>query len=88
MPPVVLLSAPVPSSAALTVPACTSKMPEDESVPFWTVPPVRVSPPFCVWVVPPRSSTPPVTVVCPPMLPSVPEPESSKVPPLTVVPPL
>ena len=33
-----------------------SKVPDDDSVPFCSVPPVRVRPPFCVCVVPLRSS--------------------------------
>lgn len=44
--PVVLVSAPVPASAALIVPACTSKVPDDDSVPSRTVPPgCRFKPP-------------------------------------------
>jgi hypothetical protein len=46
VPPVVLLAAPVPASTALTVPDCKAKPPDEDSVPFWIVPPVSVSPPF------------------------------------------
>jgi hypothetical protein len=87
VPAVVLLTPPVPASAALTVPACISKVPDDDNVPFCSVPPVSVRPPFCVWVVPPRSSVPPFIVVALPMLPSVPAPEICKVPAFTIVPP-
>ena len=78
---------PVPASAAPTVPADSAKAAEEDSVPFWIAPLVNVTPPFWVWLVPPRSSVPPDTVIAFEMAPSVPLPESCKVPALTVVPP-
>src|SRR5271169_3336210 len=51
-----LVRAPVPENAALTAPDCMLNAPDDDSVPFWIVPPASVTPPFCVCVVPPRSS--------------------------------
>jgi hypothetical protein len=90
VPAVVFCSAPVPASAALTLPAWTPKVPEDDSVPFWMVPPpCRLTPPFWVCVVPPRSriALAPFTVVAVPVLPSVPAPDICKVPAFTVVPP-
>ena len=79
---------PVPARAALTVPLDRAKVPAEDSVPFWIVPPVSVTPPFCVWLVPPRSSAPPDTAVDPAVDPSVPLPESCKVPAFTTVLPL
>jgi hypothetical protein len=90
VPAVVFCSAPVPASAALTLPDCRPKMPDDDSVPFWMVPPpCSVTPPFWVCGVPPRSriAVAPFTVVALPVLPSVPAPEICKVPALTMVPP-
>ena len=37
VPDVVLLSAPEPASAVLTVPACNANVPEDDNVPFCSV---------------------------------------------------
>ena len=51
------------------------------------LPPVNVTPPFWVCVVPPRSSVPPATVVAALVLPSVPLPAICNVPALIVVPP-
>ena len=82
-----LCNGPVPASTALTEPACTSNVPLDDNVPFEIVPPVSVKPPFCVWVVVPRSSVPPATVTAFAESPSVPLPDSASVPALTVVPP-
>jgi len=80
---------PEPPSAALALPDCMSKAPDDDSVPVWIVPPASVTPPFCVCVVPPRSSVPPVfTAVEPAAAPSVPAPDSDSMPALTAVPPL
>ena len=79
---------PLPARAALTVPADSAKPPDDENVPFCRVPPDRASPPFCVCVEPPRSSVPPVIVVAAAALPSVPLPESCRVPAFTAVPPV
>ena len=83
-----LLIAPDPVRAVEIVPAWTSKVDVEESVPFWIVPPVRVRPPFCVCVVPPRSSVPPLTVSVFVFAPSVPDPETFKVPDESVVPPV
>jgi hypothetical protein len=83
------LTPPVPASVALTVPPCSAKVPEEDSAPFWIVPPARVTPPFWVWLVPPRSSVPSaLTVVLPSASPSVPslvrasEPAYDDVPPV------
>ncbi len=46
LPAVDLASPPVPANAAFTVPDCTSKMPDENSVPFEIVPLVSVTPPF------------------------------------------
>ena len=83
-----LLIAPDPVRAVEIVPAWTPNVPEDESVPFWIVPPVSVRPPFWVCVVPPRSSVPPLTVKLLATLPSVPGLARSSMPALTVVPPV
>jgi hypothetical protein len=90
VPAVVFCSEPVPASAALTLPACTPKVPDDDNVPFWIVPPpCRVTPPFCVCVVVPRSriAVAPLTVVELAVLPSVPPPESASVPAVMLLPP-
>ena len=79
---------PLPVSTALTVPEDRAKLPDEDSVPFWIVPPDSVTPPFWVCVVPPRSSVPPATAVVPVAAPSLPAPEICRVPPLTVVPPV
>jgi hypothetical protein len=87
VPAPLLATPPPPARTALTVPADRAKVPDDDRIPFWIVPPVSVMPPFCVCVVAPRSSVPPATVVAPAALPSVPLPESCSVPAFTVVPP-
>ena len=87
VPAPLLTTPPLPASTALAAPAASAKPPDDDSVPFWIVPPDKVTPPFCVCVVPPRSSVPPATAVVPEALPSLPLPESCRVPALTVVPP-
>ncbi|ODU72243.1 MAG: hypothetical protein ABT11_01355 [Novosphingobium sp. SCN 66-18] len=79
----------MPASAARIVPPCSAKVLEEASVPFWIVPPARVTPPFCVWLVPPRLSVPlALTVVEPLVSPSAPSPASASVPPQTTVPPV
>ena len=80
-----LTTPPLPARTALAAPAASAKPPVDDSVPFWIAPPDSVTPPFWVCVVAPRSSVPPATVVVPEALPSVPLPESCRVPSLTVV---
>ena len=85
MPVPVLTMPPLPARLAFTVPWDNAKVPDEDSVPFWIVPPDRVTPPFCVWLVPPRSSVPPDTVVDPVVAPSVPLPASCKVPAFTAV---
>jgi hypothetical protein len=70
-------------SPALTLPDCMSKVPDDDRVPFWIVPPpCRLTPPFCVCVVPPRSRivVAPFTVVALLVLPKVPMPLSAGCP--------
>jgi hypothetical protein len=91
VPTVVFCSVAAPASAALTVPDCRLKALEDTSVPFWILPPpCRVTPPFCVCVVPPRSRTAvaPLTVIAPLALPRVPTPASASVPAVMLVPPV
>ena len=83
-----LLTSPAPARAALTVPACRSKVTAELSVPLLIVPPVRVRPPSCVWLVPPRFRVPPLTARVLPVSPSVPEPVTFRVPAATVVPPV
>ena len=80
-----LITSPAPASTALTVPFDRANIPDDDSVPFWIVPPVSVTPPFWVWLVPPRSSVPPDTVVELATAPSLPLPESWRVPAFTAV---
>ena len=85
VPAPLLTTPPLPAKAALAVPDATAKVPVDDRVPFWIVPPDSVTPPFCVCVVPPRSSVPPATAVAPEALPSLPAPEICRVPSLTAV---
>jgi hypothetical protein len=78
-----LTRAPVPASAALTVPDCMSNVAVDDSVPFWMVPPAcNETPPFCVCVVPPRLriAVAPFTVTECVIAPSVPALVSASVP--------
>ena len=77
----------VPARIALTVPPCASNRPDERSVPLLIVPPLITTPPFCVCVVPPRSSVPPLICVAPLDAPSVAAPVIASVPALTTVPP-
>ena len=85
VPEPLLITPPVPASAALTVPPASANVPDENSVPFCSVPLDRVKPPFCVCVVAPRSRVPPATVVEPVVAPSVPLPASSRMPAFTRV---
>ena len=86
VPDPVLATPPLPARAAATEPSDKAKEPDEDRVPFWMVPPPdSVTPPFCVCVVPPRSSVPPATAVELAVAPSVPLPEIFRVPPFTAV---
>ena len=88
VPAVDLMSAPLPAREAEIVPACTAyELPL--SVPFWIVPPVKVTAPTAAVVKPPKSKTAeaPLTFTAPVAARALAMPRRS-VPLVIVVPPL
>ena len=81
VPLVVFVTPPTPARVDETDPLWRSKVPEEESVPFWIVPLVRVTPPFWVWLVELRLTVPPLTVSELALPPSLPYPETFRVAP-------